>query len=73
MDNPVEVLSALPLEESAQYVQYLRDQVHPPNVLQRQGHILQPLSGTDFDEKKRCERCGVRCKDWLQGTHMDMC
>jgi hypothetical protein len=47
---------------SLEYIGQLRSLAHPTDVLRQNGYILQELSESELDGKKRCNGCG-KCKD----------
>ena len=50
------------IEYSLEYMGQLRNLVHSTDVLRQNGYILQELSESELDGKKRCNGCG-KCKD----------
>ena len=50
------------IKYSSEYMGQLRNLVHSTDVLRRNGYILQELSESELDGKKRCNGCG-KCKN----------
>lgn len=53
--TPVSVRSS---EYSLEYMQQLRSFIASKTALEETGYILEPLSESAIERKKRCDRCG---------------
>lgn len=60
--NPYGTPSAA-IDPSPVYLNQLRSMTHSRDALIKNGFVMTPLSQVDVDDKKRCRRCNIRCKN----------
>lgn len=52
-----------PIQATSECLRRLRELVHLPGELQRAGYVLDAITGSDLERKRRCEKC---CKGRLR-------
>jgi len=46
------------MDHHPEYIMQLQSLVHEKEVLEEHGYILEPLSNSAIERKKKCQRCG---------------